>query len=269
MVATGAAILLGLPAAVVYLFAVIGASAITLTRPAHGSLLPWIARTPAELTAANAASGTMEGLGVSRGPGHGRCRGPGLAGPGVALLAAGSIAGAAALAVTGLRRSTRTAATAALESGPVAGDPAPGGAAPGLATELLAGLAAVVRLRGPRTVVLLLGAAALVWGALDVLLVVLALDVLDAGASSVGFLNALAGVGGLAGAAFALSFAGRLRLAVPFAVALLVWGVPLIVIGAVPVPIVVGTLLIVAGAGRRSRTSSAGRCCSAPARMRC
>ena len=85
---------------------------------------------------------------------------------------------------------------------------------------------------------------------LDVLVVVLVLDVLGGGASGVGFLNALAGIGGLAGATLALSLAGRLRLAVPFAAALVVWGVPLIVVGLAPVPVVAGTLLVVAGAGR-------------------
>jgi len=245
MLGTGAAVLAGATPVLVYGLAILGASAITLTRPAHGSLLPWIARTPAELTAANAASGTMEGLGILAGQAMAGVVVQ-LAGPGVALLLAGTIAATAALAVVGLRVPKRARAA------PVVADPerdAPGHGG-GLAAELVGGLVAVARFRGPRTVVLLLGAAAVVWGALDVLLVVLALDVLNAGASSVGFLNALAGVGGLAGATLALSLAGRLRLALPFAAALLVWGVPLIVIGAVPLPIVAGTLLVVAGAGR-------------------
>lgn len=248
MLATAAAILLEAPSAVVYALAVLGAMAITLTRPAHGSLLPWVARTPAELTAANATSGTMEGLGILAGQAMAGIIIQ-LSGPGTALVVAGSIVGAAALAIVGVRASTRSAIS---EPAATDVDRAPSGGG-GVAHELAGGLAAVARFRGPRTIVLLLGSAAVVWGALDVLLVVLALDVLDSGASSVGIFNALAGVGGLAGATFALSLAGRIRLAVPFAIALLAWGIPLIVIGVVPVPIVVGTLLVVAGAGRTTQ----------------
>ncbi len=248
MMGTAVTILSGMAPGVVYGLAVLGAMAITLTRPAHGSLLPWVSRTPAELTAANAASGTMEGLGILAGQATAGILIQ-LAGPGVALLVAGSIAGAAALAVTGLRVPHRIPARSTVPGG----EPDQEIVRAGLASELAGGLAAVVRSRGPRTVVLLLGAAAAVWGALDVLVVVLALDLLDAGASSVGLFNALAGIGGLAGAAFALSLAGRVRLAIPFAVALVAWGVPLIGIGLVPLPIVVGTLLLVAGAGRTTQ----------------
>ena len=50
------------------LMATVAATSITLVRPAHAALLPEIARTPDELAVANAASGTVEGLGALIGP---------------------------------------------------------------------------------------------------------------------------------------------------------------------------------------------------------
>jgi hypothetical protein len=243
MIAAALAILASAPSALVYGFAVIGACAITLTRPTHGALLPWLARTPAELTAANAASGTMEGLGILAGQAMAGVLVQ-ASGPGVALLAAASVAGLSALAVAtvdvpGRRATVVGEGTAARPPGIRA-----------LLAELGGGLGAVVSLPGPRTVVLLLGAAAIVWGLLDVLLVVFALELANLGPSAAGYLNALAGVGGLIGSTLALSLAGRLRLAIPFVVALLAWGLPVAVIGLLPIPAVAAVLLVIAGAGR-------------------
>ena len=244
MVAAAVAILASAPGPLVYGIAIVGACAITLTRPTHGALLPWLARTPAELTAANAASGTMEGLGILAGQAVSGVLVQ-ASGPGVALLAAASVAGLSALAVAtvdvpaGRRPSLTGEGTAPRRRGIRA-----------LLAELGAGVSAVVSLSGPRTVVLLLGAAAIVWGLLDVLVVVFALQLANLGASAAGYLNALAGVGGLIGSTLALSLAGRLRLAIPFVVALLAWGLPVAIIGLLPIPAFAAVLLVVAGAGR-------------------
>jgi hypothetical protein len=244
MVAAAVAILASAPAALVYGIAIVGACAITLTRPTHGALLPWLARTPAELTAANAASGTMEGLGILAGQAISGVLVQ-ASGPGVALLAAASVAGLSALAVATVDVPAGRRATVAGEGTAVRRQ-----RRRALIAELGAGVGAVVSLSGPRTVVLLLGAAAIVWGLLDVLVVVFALELADLGASAAGYLNALAGVGGLIGSTLALSLAGRLRLAIPFVVALLAWGLPVAVIGLLPIPAVAAVLLVIAGAGR-------------------
>lgn len=239
MVATGAVILAGGPAPIVYAFAVLGACSITITRPAHGALAPWLSRTPAELTAANAVSGTMEGLGI--------LAGQAVAGtllqftnPGVALIASAAVAALAA----GLAASAGAVPSRA-EPRATSRD-----IQPALWRELTGGFRTVLQLPGPRMIVFLLGLAAFVWGALDVLIVVLVFDLLHLGAGAAGILNATAGAGGLVGAAIALSLAGRIRLAVPFAIGLLAWGLPLAAAGLLPVPLVVGGLLLLAGAGR-------------------
>ncbi|HEV8547325.1 MAG TPA: cyclic nucleotide-binding domain-containing protein, partial [Candidatus Limnocylindrales bacterium] len=67
------------------------------------------------------------------------------------------------------------------------------------------------------------------------------------GNGGVGLLTAAFGLGSLGGALAALSLAGRRRLGPVFSVALALWGLPLAVIGAVPVPAVAIVALLVCG----------------------
>jgi MFS family permease len=61
--ATALAILAGASAAIVYALGILVALLSTIFWPAQAALLPSVARTPAELTAANTASTTLEGIG--------------------------------------------------------------------------------------------------------------------------------------------------------------------------------------------------------------
>jgi hypothetical protein len=99
-------------------------------------------------------------------------------------------------------------------------------------------------------VVVLLGSASVLWGTLDVLLVVLALDVLELGEAGVGYLNAAMGAGGLIGAAITVTLIGRPRLALPFIAAIVLWALPLAMIGLLASPLLAFGLLALAGLGR-------------------
>ncbi len=57
-----------LDALIVYALACFSSSAMTMTRPAQGALLPSLAETPEELTAANGLTAVFEGAGVLIGP---------------------------------------------------------------------------------------------------------------------------------------------------------------------------------------------------------
>jgi MFS family permease len=208
--------------------------ATSLTRPAHASLLPSLAREPNELTSANVASGWTESFGILVGP---AISGVMIAqlGPGAVFLLAAAIMAIGGFLVLGVR------------SFPDAPHPA----APALdLVELFAGFTALARLPGPRIVVLILGAAAALWGAIDVLNVAVAIDVMKVGPSGAGMLGASLGVGGIIGSSLAANLVGKPRIAPIFVVGLLTWGVPLIGIGFLPAPLVAVTLLIGAGAGR-------------------
>jgi MFS family permease len=52
----------------VVIAATCAATSLSITRPTHGALVPSLARTPEELTAANGLSGAMEGTGMLVGP---------------------------------------------------------------------------------------------------------------------------------------------------------------------------------------------------------
>ena len=119
-----------------------------------------------------------------------------------------------------------------------------------LLSEAVAGFPMLAGAERPRSVVVLLGSASILFGALDVLLVVLSIESLSMGLSGVGFLNAAVGAGGIVGAAVSALLVGRPRLAIPFGAGLLLWAGALAAVGALPLPIVVFVLLALAGMGR-------------------
>jgi MFS family permease len=202
-------------------FALAGVVGVTSTifRPALQATLPSLARTPQELIAANGATSTLESLGTLLGP---LVAGVlvSVANAGVVfLVASGALLVAAAL-VQRVEVEGRLQAIAAAEMP--------------RARELLAGGFRAV-LSGPTTrlLVFLTTAQSFIRGCLNVLIVVGAFRLLGTGAGAVGYLTAAVGVGGLVGAFAALSLKGR-RLAVPFGVSLLFWGLPIILVAAWP-----------------------------------
>src|SRR5262249_39690761 len=100
---------------------------------------------------------------------------------------------------------------------------------------ILSEVAAGVRaLFGPPPLPVLIGllaAQVFVGGTLQVYIVVLAFQSLGEGDSAVGFLNAALGIGSLIGGFGAFSLTGAARLSRPFALGVLAWGVPLILLG--------------------------------------
>lgn len=215
----------------VYALAAVVGVASTLIRPAHQALLPSVARTPEELVAANGATTTVESVGTLVGP---------LA-AGVLVARSGvdvsfGLAAASYLAATLLYAGVRIEGRLALAS-----DDAVGGA-----RGLVAGLRLVASSPRPRLVVGLFVAQGFVRGCLNVLIVVTAFEVIDAGAAAVGYMTAALGVGGLVGALASYSLAGR-RLAMPFGLALVLWGVPITLVAPWPYQATAVALLAVVG----------------------
>ena len=231
---TAAALLADAPLPIVYALAALAATTITLTRPAQGSLLPSLARTPEELTAANAAAGWIESLSMFVGP----------AVAGVLLAVSGPGAVFAVMAGALFVSALLTARIGARSAPPA---PTHEGSA---LDELLGGFRALVHERRPRLVVLLIGSYAVVEGALDVMLVVLALKMLHIGSGGVGFLNAAVGVGGIVGAALTALLVARRRLAPPLVGGAAALGTALVTIGLFPSRILAPALVALAGAGR-------------------
>jgi predicted MFS family arabinose efflux permease len=219
LAAVATALWLGLPAAVAYALAAVDATVYTLFWPAQSSLLPELARSPEELTASNVASTTVENLGTLVGPIIG---GVGLSMAGVAPVFATSAAmlGASAVVASGIHTTVVSVRSAGAGSSPVA--------------ELLAGFRTLAQQPRPRLVVALYLTQTFGVGAMTVLVVVTAIELLGIGEAGVGYLNAAVGAGGLIGALATLALVGRRRLAVGFQLGLITWGVALALIGVWP-----------------------------------
>jgi MFS family permease len=201
-------------------------------RPAQAAALPSLARSPAELTAANVAASTIESVAFFAGPG--------LAGILLAFTDTRSVfvvSGAlflwAALLVFRIRREAE--APARLQ-GRVRAD-------------LLAGARTIVEEGRLRLLVGLYTAQTFVAGAVNALTVIAALELLQMGESGVGFLNAAVGVGGIVGGAAALLLLGRRRVAAGFGLGALLWGVPVVLVGVWPEAVVALILFGILGIG--------------------
>jgi len=87
-------------------------------------------------------------------------------------------------------------------------------------------------------------------GMIDILVVVLALDLLELSDSGPGVLNAAIGAGGLVGAAFTFVLVGSQRLALALAVGGLAAGIPFALAGVAPAVGSAALLLFLSGAGK-------------------
>jgi hypothetical protein len=100
-----------------------------------------------------------------------------------------------------------------------------------------------------RVIIGLYAASALTWGVLSVCVVVVALQDLGLGDGGPGYLFGAIGVGGVVGGTAAALLAGSRRLAWALGAGTLVWGFPLVAMGAVLEPGVALVALAVLGVG--------------------
>jgi MFS family permease len=199
------------PTAVVYGLAVLASISGAAFAPAQSALLPSLVRTPEELAASNVAISTTSSVGMFAGPALGG-----------ALLAVSS-----PWVVFAVTAAAFLWSAACLARIPADAPPPLEGEASKVVPALLGGFRAIGSEPKLRLVIGLSGGQTLVAGALEVLLVIVALRLLHAGNAGVGWLNAAVGVGGLLGAVAAAALAGRKRLAGDFGVGLLLFGLPL------------------------------------------
>ena len=222
----------GAEAWLVYVLAVLVAIVEPLFRSAQAAITPALVTTPEELTAANVLASGVESVGLFLGPALGAAL---LAGTSVATVFAVS-AGLVAVAVVLVLR---------LE---VAGEPSPEPHGDG-GRGLLAGWRCIVAEPELRVVIGLFSVQTFVAGMFNVLVVVLAIEVLDLGTPGVGLLDGAVGVGALLAVFLAAGIASRGRLATSFGAGLLLWGAPLVLVAIVPETAVVIPLLLLCGVG--------------------
>jgi MFS family permease len=237
MVAAAIVIATDGPAPVVYGLVALTTIAGTVFRPAQAALVPSLVSSPAELTAANVASSTLESVGTFLGPALGGAL-LAVSDPAVVFAANGATFLWSAILVVGLRGAEEPREVVSTDE-----------REPEQAPGMLAGVTTIATEPNLRVLVGLYAAQTLVAGALNVLIVVTAFELLDLDEAGVGLLYAAVGVGGLVGGFVALVLSPGGRLARDFALGLALFGVPLAVLGGLPIAVVAVVALGVLGIG--------------------
>ena len=201
-------------------------------RPLQAATLPWLVRTPAELTAANVVASMMESTGALIGP---ILAGVllALADPTASIALAAAFFGFAWLSLLRLTVETHRPASKSTR----------------VLHDMVTGLKAFVQLAPPGGVAILVVAQTFVRGAVTVLIAVLAVDVLVLGEQAVGWLNAALGAGGLVGGVVAAAIIRVTRLGRSFIAGVLLWGLPLVLLSLVMEPAVAYLAFIAIGIG--------------------
>ena len=216
----GVAALAHAPPIVIYALAVLVAIVSTAFHPAQAALTPSLASAPEELTAANAVGSTIESVGTFAGPALG-----GL------LLAATSIGVVFIVMAVLFLWSAFFVLRIRTEAAPAL---ATGAEHPPFLHQATAGIRTIVKEPKVRLIVGIYGCQTLIAGAVRVFIVVMAFQLLHTGNAGVGFLNSATGIGGLLGAVATIIIVGRSRLATDFGVGVVLWGLPLVLIGIWP-----------------------------------
>ena len=195
---------------IVYALAVLSTIVSGAYAPAQAALMPSLVNSPDELTAANLVGNTISSVGMFAGPAIGGIL-LALSGPPAVFGLNGALFIWSAVFVLQVPRDK----------------PPQRSERPRFLPELREGFATVMRRPALRVVIGLSTAQTTVEGAVEVLLVVLAIHLLDSGNAGVGWLNTAMGIGSVLGALVVAALAARRRLAGGFALGLLLWGVPI------------------------------------------
>ncbi|HEY4189338.1 MAG TPA: MFS transporter [Candidatus Limnocylindrales bacterium] len=233
---TAVALYMRWPVVPLLVVATAASASFTITRPVQAVILPRITHAPADLTAANAVSGLAESVAIFVGPFIG----------GLLLLRNepadvfaffGVVTFVGAILVAGLR----------VEAGPKRSDASIG--AREILNDAFGGFAVLRHERRVLMLVLVLGSSTVLVGALDILLVAAAIDLLHAGPSWAGYLGSAFGFGGVIGAFATVALVGRRRLTPTIAGSGGLFGVPITAFGFLPFLALAPVLLAVSGAG--------------------
>jgi MFS family permease len=224
------------PLAVVLVLAALITALTTAHKPAQAALLPTLAGAPRQIAASNAVLTSVENAGFL----------------------VGSLLGGALVAWTSIEAGFLvTAGLFALSAWPLARirrDPIPAHRAEAheaekALEELASGFRTVAREPDLRVIVGVSATSTLVEGAADVLIVLIAIELLDLGQAGVGWLNSAWAVGGIVGGAAAISLLGRGRLARGLAAGCFLVGGALLITAAKPEVAVAAAMLAGLGAG--------------------
>ena len=211
-------------------------------RPAQQAILPSLANTPQELTAANGVASTLESLSFFIGPAIG-----------AVLLGVANVPAVFVLNVATFVWSASMMSRLVLPAAPVAAVDVRAGpredrdSTENFVAEVSAGFRTIGRDGRLRLMVLLCCAQTLVSGASMVFTVLIADSVVGIGAPGVGFLNAVMGIGAIVGGLVAISRSGKGNIAQDFGLGVFLWALPPVLVSIWPSPVVAFAAFAVIG----------------------
>ena len=226
--AAAAVLAYGGPIWAVYLLAVISTIAFTPFRASHSALMPSLCRHPDELTAVNVARGALHSLSLVVGPLTAALLIDTAGTASVFLFAGGCALVSAALVVRLTYERVELRSDSARH----------------LLDEVREGFGAVVAVPGVRIVMAFVVLQTALRGAWSVFVVVIAIDLLALDQANVGVLQGAVGVGALVGSALCAQLVGSRMMARWLGFGVVLWGLPLAIVGLTPSP---PTALLTAG----------------------
>jgi MFS family permease len=236
LVAGAGALALGLPAPLLYL-ALIGVSlGISFCRPLQTDVIVMISRTPDQLAAGNVYLGLIESVGQ-------------LAGPLIVALLLPPAGVQWIFSLLGMTMAVSVAGVVRLDLDEAREGDSGEGAVAGIYRELVEGLRLVTRHGDSGVLIGLLATREVVVGAIDVLAVAIAFELLGSGEAGAALLNAAFGVGLTLGALLALQRADGHRIGRTIGQGALATGLSLALISAVSSDLLALGLLVLAGIG--------------------
>ena len=238
-----AGVFLDAPPIVIYVLAVAATIVTTPFRSAQAALTPTLARSPNELTAANAVASGIDSLALFIGPAIAGLL-LAVASTGLVFTLTALLLGLSVICILLIRVESTERPKGEVEASTIM-------------SEALAGFRAIGTHPSLRVMIGLIAAQTAVAGAVQVYIVVASIELFDFGKGGVGYLNSAIGVGAFIGAAAALSLTGARRLSPAFMTGIALWGLPLVALGFWPEALVALILFGVIGIGN-SVSSVAG-----------
>jgi MFS family permease len=213
---------------VIYVLATVAGLVAAPFRPAQAALLPRLARTPEELTAANGVASTVESLAFFLGPAIGGLMLAVWSVPAVIVFNVATFLWSALL-VARIRVPAANDGSEESDDGSTTGeDGADDEDSVGFLRESMEGFVVIARNRDLLLVTLVYAAQTVVAGASLVFGVEIAVQMTDFGPAGIGYLDSVLGVGAILGGLIAIGRASARRLATDFGVGVVFWALPLL-----------------------------------------
>ncbi|HET6166283.1 MAG TPA: MFS transporter [Marmoricola sp.] len=233
------------PAAPVFVLATLVSLIGCVFRPAQAALMPSLADTPEQLTAANGASSTFESVGFFLGPALGALLLTVASIETVYLVNAATFVWSMLL-VLGVRPHVDAAEDGASAGGEGSDEDEE---RPGAFAEMAAGFTTIFGDGNLRLVAVIVCLQTIIAGASAVFGVLLAVEILETGPRGVGYVDGMLGVGAVIGGLVAIARASKHRLAFDMAIGTLLWSLPLLIVAWQPHPVVALAVMALLGLG--------------------